>query len=68
MTTKFAAFFLLTLLYSVITSIFLLFTLGASWMDKSWTPLATGFVDFEASFGLGLVDVAAAERLCQLVL
>jgi hypothetical protein len=65
MTTKLAAFFRFTFLYSAMTSIFLLLTLGAvSCIDMSCTPLAKVDLDFGVSLGLGLVDTAAALATC----
>lgn len=62
MTTKLAAFFRFTLLYSDMTSIFLLLTLGWSCIDSSWTPLATSVLGFGLSLPFGFVEDGAMEE------
>lgn len=62
MTTKLAAFFRLTLLYSDITSMFLLLTFGWSCIDSSWTPLATSVLGLGLSFPFGFAEDGAMEE------
>jgi len=55
MTTKFAAFFRLTFLYSATTSRFLLLICGGSCIDKSLTPVAISVFAFVGPVGLVLL-------------
>lgn len=59
MTTKFAAFFRFTFLYSAMTSIFLLLILGGSCIDKFWTPLAIVVLALVPSLTFGFVGAGA---------
>lgn len=61
MTTKFAAFFRLTFLYSAITSIFLLLILGGFCTDRLCTPFARDELCFALSLAFGFVGAVAIE-------